>query len=549
MALIRPAFLRMTAHHALGMALIVEDYRPYDRSSLWRLHDAYFTRTGVHAWINRDVPYLATCSYAIAREHARVLVALVADLADAGVLGADETVPVLEVGSGLGRFAAHLFRALERDCGPAGVALRARLRYLLSDYSRRNVCEAVDLPLLAGLHRSGQVVPAIMDVARPDHLVGLDGAPVGGKLAAVFASYVCCALPPKVLRKQPQGWSQKLARVSLEPPEAVDPGRPAAELWQELLEDPARSPLSGAVQSSFGWELADLARVLPDALHRAVLEEVTAPFAEATAVYPVQFLDFARALAPRMVPGGALFVTDFGPPDAADLAGARDANPTRYGNSLCHGVNFAFFDVFCRRLGLALVRTRHPLQSLHRLALRYGAPLTPRLEQAFQRAHVGDDRSERLIAMRGAAATEAKAGDHKAAARLYRRCLPLDPLDPELHLRLAESCFEIGLDQVAVRALRRGRKLDLAPTADFDFLLGRLHYKRGDYQRARHAFRRALRREQHPATYANLGMAYHRLGERRRAIRAYRRALALAPDGDTATTVRRKLCDLYLDPP
>jgi tetratricopeptide (TPR) repeat protein len=528
------------------MALIVEDYRPYDSSSLWRLHDAYFTRTGANAWIRGDVPYLATCSYAMARQHARVLVALVADLADTGVLGPDEPVQVLEVGSGLGRFAVHLFRALERACGPAGVALRRRLRYLLSDYSRKNVSEAVAFPSLAGLQRTGQVVPAIFDVTRPDRLVDLDGAPIAGKLAAAFASYLCCALPPKILRKGPEGWTQKLARVSLEPPAGIDPGRPAAELWQQLLDDPARAPV--VVEPSFGWELVDLARVFPEPLHRTVLEEVTAPFAEATAVYPIQFLDFARALAPRMAAGGALFVTDFGVPEAADLAVARDANPSRYGNSLCHAVNFPFFDVFCRQLGLGLLRTRQPLQSLHRLAVRYGAPVTPRLEEAFQRAHVRDERSERLIDMRGAAVTEAKAGDHKAAARLYRRCLRLDPLDPELHLRLAECCFELGLDRLALRALRRGRALELARTADFDFLLGRLYYRLADYPRARRAFRRALRVEQHPATYANLGMTYDRLGERPRALRSYRRALALAPEGETANTVRRKLCEMVLAP-
>jgi hypothetical protein len=303
------------------------------------------------------------------------------------------------------------------------------------------------------------------------------------------------------------------------------------------------------VELTFDWGMVDPAGSFGDPVHRAAFEELTAPFGEATVVYPVQFLDFARALAPRMGPGGALFVTDFGTARARDVAGLRDCKPTRYGNSLCHGVNFALFDAFCRQDGLSLVRTRDPLLSLHRAAIRYGLPVTPRLGQAFRKAHVRDDRGERAIDLRTAAGIATKAGDHKSAARLFRRCLALDPYDPELYLRLGEACFEGGFDQIAIRYLRKGKRVDLARQVDFDFLLGRIYFNLGRYPAARRAFRRALAREPHPATYTNLGMTYESLGDRGRAIRSYRRALALAPEGDTANTVRRKLCDIYLERP
>ena len=235
------------------MAVVVEDFRPYEHSSVWRLHSAYFAACGGRAWTRKEIPSLATSSYAMARQHARVLVALVADLVDAGVLGADDEVRVLEVGSGLGRFAAHLFLALERHCGPAGVALRERLRYVLSDYAPRTVRDAIALPPLADLHRAGRIVPARLDLCQPDELVDLDGAAVTAPLTAVFANYVCCALPPRVLRKSPEGMYQRLARLAVEPPRGVGDGKTAAEIWREMLEDPARPGLMNAVQLTFGW--------------------------------------------------------------------------------------------------------------------------------------------------------------------------------------------------------------------------------------------------------------------------------------------------------
>jgi tetratricopeptide (TPR) repeat protein len=530
------------------MPLVVEDFRPYERSGVWRLHDAYFALSGAGAWTRKEIPYVATSSYAMARQHARVLVTLVADLVDSGALRPDDEVRVLEVGSGLGRFAGHLFRALEVDCGPAGVALRPRLRYLLSDYAARTVREAIALSPLAELHAAGQIVPALFDICRPGELVDLQGAPVTGPITAAFANYVCCALPPKVLRKTPDGLLEKLARVALDPPANADAAS-ASQLWQQLLDDPTRPGLMNGVQLTFGWGSVELASVFSDARDRAAFEELTAPFAEATVVYPIRFLEFARALASRMGPGGALFVTDFGSARARDVEGAREAKPTCYGNSLCHGVNFAVFDAFCRHSGLGLVRTRDPLLALHRAAIRYGQPITPRLATAFRKAHVADDRGERAVDLRTAAGIEYKAGDHKSAARLYRRCLGLDPYDPELYLRIGEACFDGGFERLALRYLRRGKQVDVARLVDFDFLLGRVYFKLGRYPRARRAFRRALVRERHPATYANLGMTYERLEEPRRAIRCYQRALGMAPEGDTADTVRRKLCDIYLRVP
>jgi Flp pilus assembly protein TadD len=336
----------------------------------------------------------------------------------------------------------------------------------------------------------------------------------------------------------------RIARISLDPPADEEQPRSAAERWQEMLAQPTRAGLMSSLEVSYGW--AATAPLPPP--HQAVFEAATAPFATATVVYPLPFLDFVQALTRRLLTGGTLFVTDFGTARPTDLEGPREPIPTRYGNTLCHPVSFALFDTFCLQSGLSLIRTRDPLRALHAAAIRHGRPVTPALAQAFRAAHLRDDRSERLVALRTAAGIEAKAGDHKSAARLYRLCLRLDPYDPEIYLRLGETCLDAGLLELAVRQLRRGRRVDLTRQFDFDFPLGRVYFKQARYDQARRAFRRAISQDPHPATYANLGMAYERLGARGRAIRSYRRSLELAPEGDTATTVRRRLCEIYLAP-
>jgi SAM-dependent MidA family methyltransferase len=238
------------------MRLIVEDFLPYDQSSVWRLHDSYFAQCGAEAWTKGFIPYLATSSYAMARQHARMLVSLVAELGEAGVLDPTDEVRVLEVGSGLGRFAAHVARALAADCGDAGRALRERLRYVMSDYSRKNLTDAIEGGPLAELTRLGRVTPALFDLSKPHELHDLAGKALDGTFTAVFANYVCCALPPRIVRKTAEGVFEKLARVGLQEPDdddSEDADKSAQERWAQLLENPTRQGLLSTVQLAYAW--------------------------------------------------------------------------------------------------------------------------------------------------------------------------------------------------------------------------------------------------------------------------------------------------------
>jgi len=510
------------------MEFIVESFRPYHESSIWRLHDSYYATSGALAWTSGEVPYVATSSYSMARQHARTLVGLVEELTAGGMLGPSEEVWVLEVGGGLGSFASHLLAALGADCGRSGVRLRDRLRFVLSDYSRKSVADAIAVGPLVEATASGLVIPALLDLARPLDIRRLDGGAVSRPFTAVFANYVCCALPPRIIRKTRAGFDEKLVCIGVKAEE--DDDLVAAERrWREVLAAPARPKGAGALSLAFGWRRTDLAQALGDPLHERVFRDLVDPFDEATVTYPQIFLDFARAASARMITGAVLFVSDYGSARAIDLRGLGQAPVTRYGGSVAHGVNFALFEAFCRHAGLSLLRTRDPLLSVHRAAIRYGRPVTPELAAAFRRGHVRDGRGQVLIDIRLSAAALAKAGDHKTAVRLYRRGLRFDPDSAELYFRLGESCSKAGLDTLAIRYLLRGRRLDLRKQYAFDFALGRCYLRLGRLESARRTLRRALRSGASPRIWLELGRVHERLGDPRRARLCYRRTLALAP--------------------
>src|SRR6185295_17139343 len=195
-----------------------------------------------------------------------------------------------------------------------------------------------------------------------------------------------------------------------------------------------------------------------------------------------------------------------------------------------------------------MLRTRSSLYSVHRAAVRFGRPCTPAFEAAFLRAHVRDGRGQGLLDLRAAATALSKAGEHRSAVRIYRKSLAFDPEAPDLYFQLGEACFHAGLDLLATRYLTRGRRLDLRKQYDFDFVLGRVHFRLGRLERARRAFKRTLARAPQAATWVNLGVTYEGMGLLRRARTCYRRALGLESEGDTAATARRLLCELILRP-
>jgi hypothetical protein len=202
------------------MIRVLEEFSAYERSRMWGIHHAYFERVGAQAWRPGALPHVGANSLPLVKQNARVLVALVEGLIEAGALGPQDEVRVLEVGSGLGRFATGLIKALAEECGDKGRELLGRLTYVFSDFSRKSVLDAVTKEPLSTLVRGGVLEPGLLDLTKPDTLRSLDGDGIASGFCAVYASYVCCQLPLTILRKTNGGFQQKFVQVGIRPREA-----------------------------------------------------------------------------------------------------------------------------------------------------------------------------------------------------------------------------------------------------------------------------------------------------------------------------------------
>ncbi|MEZ0230522.1 MAG: tetratricopeptide repeat protein [Planctomycetota bacterium] len=529
------------------MELTVEDFVPYEESVIWRIQDAYFERCGKAAWAGGKIPYVATSNYAIARQHARLLVAHVAELERRGALRAGEPVRILEVGSGLGLFAINFIRALERGSGPEGRAVRGRLRYILSDCSAASLRDVIQDERLAGLVAAGTIVPAVLDMRRPTELADLDGRRLEEPLAAVIANYVVCVLTPRIVQKTPAGLAALRVKVVANVPDEEAAAPDAARRWLERSYAAASSSdILKELELRYAWQPVDLEALLPDSRDRSALVETLDPFPLATVVYPDVFFAFARAVKGLLVPGGLLLVNDFGRPRARDLEGIRDRRAAHYGNSLAHEVNFALFDAFCRVEGLALLRTRRWALSIHTAAIWYRDSVPEELARVFRGTHAKNEDGQDLLQLRAAAMAAAAAEDHVGAVRHFSRCHRLDPHSPEILYHLGLACLHGGQARRALAWFRKGLRLPLDPKFDFEFQTGRALAILERHADARAVFEGALAREEHPATRANLAYVCEQLQDYKNAYINYRRALQLDPEGPLAVTIMKKLVEQYL---
>lgn len=529
------------------MKLTLEDWTPYEESVLWRIHDAYFARRGAAAWTDGDIPFFATSNYAIARQHARTFLAHVRAREEAGVLDAREPLHVLEVGSGLGRFAENFLLALARGTGAEGRAVLERLRYVLSDYSTVSLEGALRSPALAAARDAGRLLPARLDLRRPRELALLSGGSLEGPLDAVFASYVACALPPRVVKKKGEQYAARHVRVSVDVDDSEGARPDAAKEWlARALEAPTRAEMMKSLELDFVWRPAPLERVVPEAAPRAAVAATLAPFEEASVVCPAPFLEFIRAVRPAARRGALILVNDFGSGSARDLEGRGDRPPLRYGNSLSHELNFSIFDAFCRQEDLGLIRTHRTGLAIHTAAILYSPSVPRSFARAFRSSYVRAPESQDLLDFQSAAFANLAAGNAQSAARLFERCHRLEPLAPEHLRRAGEACLQFGQARRALAWFRKGQRLDARREHDFDFNLGRAYAALDRHEKAKEHFERALELEAHPVTLANLGAALERLGDFRGAYRAYQRSLSGQPDGELANGIRRKICEQYL---
>lgn len=181
----------------------MESARRLSDSVLWRLTREFYDQAGVQAWATGVVPHSITNGPRLARAISRVLLGFLRDLCRAHdepstreppVLSLQDPVYVVELGSGSGRFAFNLLRAIAGLRGTEPLR-RLKIRYVMTDFTRRNLEFWEDHPRFRPWLESGTLDFAVLDAERDREIrlersgVVLDARTLKNPLV-VLANYV-----------------------------------------------------------------------------------------------------------------------------------------------------------------------------------------------------------------------------------------------------------------------------------------------------------------------------------------------------------------------
>lgn len=485
----------------------LEPLVPYDKSLVWSLQDAYFAGRGHELWEKGEIPFQATSVFAAAREHARYVADHVARFRPD-----DEVVEIVEVGCGNGLFAQNFLRALATSRRPVDRALFQRIRYVVTDWTADKPLGVLARPLVEEFVAAGKLTGAIVDMRHPWLLVELDGFERALAPAVLIANYVVCVLTPKVMHKSLIGaWFERYSRLSV--PGEGDPDAQIAALTERA----AGSGQSDDVALEDHW-----IHTTPEAVFGAEvgagLRDAVAHLREATFTLSPVFLKALREMAKV---GALVLVNDFGWPSRDDLEGLRPCQPIRYGLAMSHAVDFAVYDGVAPKLGLEIARTLDRKRSVRVMAL------APTLDAAmFRKAYRGTPGDDWLDLL-GAGRMYFAQKDAIRAARVFGRCLDVDPYDAELRYRHAQACIDSKLFEEAQASAAFGATLD--PALDWAFVLGRLCHAHGRFAEAVVHFRESLRVDDSVSGWANLAMSLEDAGDETGARLAYKTVLARDP--------------------
>ncbi|MHA7965063.1 tetratricopeptide repeat protein [Paenibacillus sp. CAU 1782] len=237
----------------------------YSESPIWDINRAYYEEEGLKAWNNDQVPQFITCNPMIGTAYAEMIFGLLQD--QRGKSNHDETVRIVELGAGAGRFALHVLQELCRLIDYAGIKLPS-FQYIMTDLAMNNVVAWQSHPALQPFVAQGILDFARFDAVQDTELkLSVSGETIGkGDLKQpliIVANYFFDGIPQELLyigeglvyetdvfAEFPEGAdslkpSEQLRQISLsythrrtpEYEEESYPYRDTISIYQEQLED------------------------------------------------------------------------------------------------------------------------------------------------------------------------------------------------------------------------------------------------------------------------------------------------------------------------
>ncbi len=345
------------------MALsLLEDYKRYDESLIWRIHRSYFFERGIQAWSKGEVPYSGLSSYEEAYKKAR----LFADNLQQG----PKTVPVrvLELGAGYGEFARNFLKAFAQICNQEGLPYYEQLEYYVSDFSETNIRELANsgrLRTYGTLDLSSRIKFALYDALDKNSLMDAE-THLGlseHRFDLILANYVLDQFKVRIfVRSQ----SLTLAQSSSETASRYK----YFEKYLALYDKPQHIALYHkrkklkSISKPYQYRELDL----EDELEPKDFQILNSCFraASSSAVsYPYEALLVLQNCLALLKPSGVIICSDF---NSSSKAGFDPLEPCYYANSLAEGVNFEFLSKYFQDQEFYLLY-EDPIHPLHTFIL------------------------------------------------------------------------------------------------------------------------------------------------------------------------------------
>jgi tetratricopeptide (TPR) repeat protein len=458
----------------------LEPFRPAAQSLDWQLGQLYWRRSGSRAFLSHEVPYTINNDGNLSVRAAEVLFHSLAGRDHKGA------VTVLELGAGVGLFAAYFLDHFAAICADRGAPYYERLRYIIADHSALMLADLETSGVLS--RHSGRVETRVMDALEPSM--------PERSLDAVFCNYVLDCLPFAVLRLEQGDVRQLHLRATL------GRGIPLHEFTELPADELAVRAASGDPEVL--EELTELHPLLQVDCAYLPFDLATLPYsqfalervaADTPVIHNYGAIQCVERLLPLLAEGGFVLVNDYPSPDAAKAQQSSNFGVyQRFGASTAMGLNFALLDAFFgdREDCTWIVPDGENIYISSRLA---ASSIAPQAADAFRSSFGGSSWNELYGPIQSARSLILE-GRVESALAEYRRALTVQPQSWVLLGETAKLLTGAIGDHAGAESLATAA-LSLNPlSSDLWKTLGECLYAMGRMDEAHQALLKAL--ERHP---------------------------------------------------
>ncbi|MDR3491224.1 MAG: tetratricopeptide repeat protein [Gammaproteobacteria bacterium] len=117
--------------------LIIEQYKRFSESCLWRMQRDYFDKAGIDAWVNQ-VPFYITSNPYIANFYAEISINFISDWISKHPEAKNHPFYILELGTGSGRFSYYVLKRIHELKTALGMT-DISICYVMSDFTKNNI--------------------------------------------------------------------------------------------------------------------------------------------------------------------------------------------------------------------------------------------------------------------------------------------------------------------------------------------------------------------------------------------------------------------------